>query len=84
MMSKKFILTLVLAGALALPFSTIPKEDRSIVVTKEEQNLRENMQMKGQDTSITITAGEQNTIENSSVKQGFFQQENGTGFFFSK
>ncbi|GGE70996.1 hypothetical protein [Priestia taiwanensis] len=83
-MNKKMMFSLCFAGLLALPVNTAFSEDRSITVTKEEQTIRESIQIAGQDTSITITAEEQTTIENSSIKKGVFQQNNGTSFLFSK
>ncbi|WP_397538153.1 M56 family metallopeptidase [Rummeliibacillus pycnus] len=41
-------------------------------------------EIKKEKFKIHITAEEQNMIENSNVQSGFFQQENGTGFFFYK
>ncbi|WP_088071871.1 hypothetical protein [Gottfriedia luciferensis] len=58
--------------------------DQSKLITIEEQNRRESKVVEGTDVKTHITADEQNMVENSSAKQGFVQQENGTGFFFEK
>ncbi len=54
------------------------------VVTREEQNMRENNPIEEGDQLLVITADEQNIVENSSVLSGFVPQENGPGFFFVK
>lgn len=58
--------------------------DRTLVITAEEQNMRENKLVEGKVVTTVITAEEQNMVENSSDLEGFVQQENGTGFYFTR
>ncbi|NHC43541.1 hypothetical protein G6549_27250 [Bacillus sp. MM2020_1] len=56
--------------------------DQYRVVTREEQNAKENI--KNRDYLTVITAEEQNMVENSSDLSGYVHQENGPGFNFEK
>ncbi|WP_045521195.1 hypothetical protein [Neobacillus niacini] len=56
--------------------------DQYRVLTREEQNAKENI--NNRDYLTAITAEEQNMIENSSDLSGYVHQKNGPGFFFEK
>jgi hypothetical protein len=56
--------------------------DQYKVVTRDEQNAKENI--KNRDYLTVITADEQNMVENSSDLSGYVHQENGPGFFLEK
>ncbi|WP_146549035.1 hypothetical protein [Rummeliibacillus suwonensis] len=58
--------------------------DQYKIVTKEEQDQRENNHLNKRDSITTVTAEEQKMVENSSALEGFVSQEEGTGFFFKK
>lgn len=62
----------------------INDRDQYRVVTREEQEMRENNTIDERDKTTVITVKEQNMVENSSSLEGFIPQEEGTGFFFWK
>lgn len=60
-------------------------EDTLKVITREEQEARENMlNVENKDQSTVITKEEQEMVENMSIKEGFIPQKDGTGFYFVK
>lgn len=100
-MKRKPVITIGVVGILALSigFTNVLAKgqinieedgDKIIVVTAEEQNLREknlglnNRETLKADLTTVITAEEQNMVENSSDLEGFVSQEEGTGFYFKK
>jgi|GEM_PF-1279704 len=72
-MKGKLVFTIGLTGVLAFTIG-FAKDLQSNIVSAEEQT----------DITTVITKEEQKIVENMSVKEGFVQQENGTGFFFIK
>ncbi|MGG1674546.1 hypothetical protein ACIFOT_02230 [Neobacillus sp. NRS-1170] len=58
--------------------------DQYRVVTREEQDRRENNHIKNGNQYTVITVAEQNMVENSKALSGFVPQENEQGFFFIK
>lgn len=64
--------------------ANIDDGDQYKVVTKKEQEMRENNPIEDRDYSTVITVEEQNMVEQSLALSGFVQQENGPGFFFEK
>ena len=90
-MKRKSVITLGVVGILALSigFTNVlakgQTNDKTRVVTVEEQELREsNRSIESGDLTTVITAEEQNMVENSLDLEGFVPQEEGTGFFFKK
>lgn len=99
-MKRKLVLTLGFAGVLALSIGfskgflitkvsaegqeNISDGDKYRVVTREEQDIRENNLVEGRNLTTVITAEEQKMVENSSALEGFVQQKDGTWFFFKK
>ena len=69
-MKGKLVFTIGLTGVLAL---TIGFAKDNIGSAKEQTDI-----------TTVITKEEQKMVENISAKEGFVQQENGTGFFFIK
>jgi hypothetical protein len=72
------------ASALLASPILVEDGDQYRVVTREEQNMRENNPIEDGDQLLVITVEEQNMVENSSALSGFVPQENGPGFFFEK
>lgn len=72
-MKGKLVFTIGLTGVLAFTIG-FAKDLQSNIVSAEEQT----------DITTVITKEEQKMVENMSVKEGFVQQENGTGFYFIK
>ncbi|MDZ5610585.1 hypothetical protein U2I54_27140 [Bacillus pseudomycoides] len=61
------------------------KGDTLRVITREEQDARENMlNLEDMDYTTVITKEEQDMVENMSAEEGFVPQKEGTGFFFIK
>lgn len=69
-MKGKLVFTIGLTGVLAF---TIGFAKDNIGSAKEQTDI-----------TTVITKEEQKIVENMSVKEGFVQQENGTGFYFIK
>lgn len=78
------VVSLGLSDVIAKGQAEVSDGDKYKVVTVEEQEVRENMTVKGKDLKTVITAEEQNRVENSSAISGFVSQENGQGFYFIK
>ena len=95
-MKRKLVFTFGLTGVLALTIgfakdlqgtkvSAEEQTDITTVISKEEQNMVENLSAtERKDITTVITAEEQKMVEKMPVKEGFVPQENGTGFFYIK
>ncbi|WP_223587630.1 hypothetical protein [Neobacillus bataviensis] len=62
----------------------IEEGDQYRIVTREEQDIRENSPNENGNQYTVITVTEQNRVENSKALSGFVPQENGHGLFFKK
>ena len=70
---KKSVLVLGVMGILTLS-----------MIGFKNVSSKEPINVSNRDEVTVITAEEQNKVENSTKLSGFIQQENGSGFFFSK